>query len=81
MKPEHLARAFDRFFRADPSGATPGTGLGLPLVREIVAIHGGRIELRSELGVGTEAIVWLPVSVDAIDAPDPEEAIPEARSR
>jgi PAS domain S-box-containing protein len=80
MKPEHLARAFERFFRADPSGATPGTGLGLPLVHEIVEIHGGRIELRSEYGAGTEAVVWLPIApdmhADALDGAGHGQPVP-----
>ena len=85
MKPEHLARAFERFFRADPTGATSGTGLGLPLVREIVEIHGGRVELGSEFGVGTEAIVWLPVAMQGVGPSEgieplaPSEAPSEAQ--
>ena len=37
-----------------------GTGLGLTLSREIVEAHGGRLELRSREGGGTEVRVWLP---------------------
>jgi signal transduction histidine kinase len=59
MTPEQLARAFERFYRADTSGNIPGTGLGLNLVKEIAEIHGGRIELASEPGVGTTASLWL----------------------
>src|SRR5262245_49330121 len=39
-----------------------GTGLGLPIVQSLAALHGGRFRLRSELRKGTEAIVWLPPS-------------------
>jgi len=39
-----------------------GTGLGLPIVQSLVALHGGLFKLRSELRKGTEAIVWLPPS-------------------
>ncbi|MCU0925212.1 MAG: ATP-binding protein, partial [Hydrogenophaga sp.] len=59
MTPEQLARAFERFYRADASGNIPGTGLGLNLVKEIVEIHGGFVELSSEPGVGTTASLWL----------------------
>ena len=37
-----------------------GTGLGLPLVKAIMELHGGRLELRSELGVGTQVTVVFP---------------------
>lgn len=62
MTPAQLARAFERFYRADASGNIPGTGLGLNLVKEIAEIHGGTVELSSELGVGTVASLWLPLA-------------------
>lgn len=40
--------------------AEGGTGLGLPIVRKLIELHGGRFELRSELRKGTEAIIFLP---------------------
>ena len=42
--------------------AEGGTGLGLPIVQNLVTLHGGTFELRSELRKGTEAIVVLPPS-------------------
>ncbi|WP_207480880.1 PAS domain S-box protein [Arenibaculum pallidiluteum] len=42
------------------SGKTQGTGLGLPLVKALVGLHGGTLQLDSELGRGTVAIVRLP---------------------
>ena len=42
--------------------AEGGTGLGLPIVQNLVVLHGGTFELRSELRKGTEAIVILPPS-------------------
>jgi PAS domain S-box-containing protein len=59
MTPSQLARAFERFYRADSSGSIPGTGLGLNLVKEIAEIHGGSVELSSEPGVGTVASLHL----------------------
>jgi signal transduction histidine kinase len=63
---EDLERVFERFYRADPArtpGADPGgTGLGLPIARQIAARHGGTVHLESQLGVGTTAIVRLPLS-------------------
>lgn len=62
MKPEHAARAFEKFFRADQSGSIPGTGLGLALVKEIMEIHHGGVELKSKFGIGTTVTLWLPVN-------------------
>jgi signal transduction histidine kinase len=47
--------------RADPSGNIPGTGLGMSLVKEITELHGGRVELASEPGTGTQVTLWLPL--------------------
>jgi len=52
---------FDRFFRADPSRARGGAGLGLTICREIVAAHGGRIQVTSEEGRGSTFTFAIPV--------------------
>jgi PAS domain S-box-containing protein len=77
MTGEQLARVFERFFRADPSGNIPGTGLGMCLVKEIVELQGGRVEIESQLGEGTRVTLWLPLLdvVDASAAPTPKLAI------
>jgi two-component system sensor histidine kinase BaeS len=64
IAPEDLPRVFDRFWRADPTRqrATGGTGLGLTITHRIVADHGGRIEVDSQVGVGTVFTVRLPLS-------------------
>jgi len=61
MTPEQQARIFERFYRADASGNTPGTGLGMSLVKEIIELHGGRVDVFSEIGTGTVVTLWLPV--------------------
>ena len=61
MTPAQKARVFERFYRADPSGNIPGTGLGMSLVKEIVELHGGRVEVESEAGRGTTVTLWLPI--------------------
>lgn len=61
---EHLPRLTERFYRVDPgrSRALGGTGLGLAIVKHIVERHRGQLEIRSELGVGTEVSVLLPAA-------------------
>jgi two-component system sensor histidine kinase BaeS len=63
IAPEHLPHVFERFYRADESRARRlgGSGLGLAIARSIATAHGGAIELRSEVGVGTTVVVTLPV--------------------
>lgn len=65
MTPAQLARAFERFYRADTSGNIPGTGLGLNLVREIAEIHGGHVALQSQPGEGTVATLRLRIASPA----------------
>lgn len=67
MTREQCDHAFERFYRADPSGHVLGAGLGLAISREIVELHGGRIHLDSEPGVGTTVRLWMPLC----DAPVP----------
>ncbi|MBM4313609.1 MAG: PAS domain S-box protein, partial [Deltaproteobacteria bacterium] len=57
IRKEDLPRIFDPYFTTKPAG----TGLGLPIVEKIVEAHGGKIQLTSELGVGTTATVILPI--------------------
>ncbi len=61
MTPAQQARIFERFYRADPSGNIPGTGLGMSLVKEIMDLHGGEVEIESVPGEGTTVTLWLPV--------------------
>lgn len=62
LSPEHQARLFTRFFRANPSGPIPGTGLGLVIVKELVERMGGRIDVNSELGRGSTFTVSLNIA-------------------
>ena len=58
---EHQGRVFERFYRADTSGKIPGTGLGMSIVKEIIDLHHGRIEVRSQPGAGTHVHLMLPM--------------------
>jgi two-component system OmpR family sensor kinase len=62
MSPDVAARAFERFYRADPSRSRHhgGSGLGLAIVRAIVDAHGGTVTLDTTLGHGTTVRVQLP---------------------
>jgi signal transduction histidine kinase len=60
---EEQAYIFDRFFRSEgASRMASGTGLGLSITREIIELHGGRIELQSTPGKGSTFTVYLPIS-------------------
>lgn len=63
LPPEALDRIFDRFYRTDPSRQreSGGSGLGLPIARSILEMHGGRIWAESEPGKGTRIVIRLPV--------------------
>ena len=57
MSEETRARVFDLFFTTKDSG----TGLGMAIARTVVEQHGGRMDIRSQLGRGTQARVLLPL--------------------
>jgi signal transduction histidine kinase len=59
IPPENLQKIFDPFFTTKPIGK--GTGLGLSLAYGIVQKHHGRMEVKSEVGKGTQFRVWIPV--------------------
>ncbi len=62
LTPAQLARVSERFYRADTSGNIPGTGLGMSIVKEIVELLGGRMDLASVAGQGTAVTLWLPAA-------------------
>lgn len=64
IPPEHQSRIFERFYRVDKSHSkeTGGTGLGLSIVKHAAAFHGGKIEMNSVFGEGTEIKVLFPIN-------------------
>jgi len=62
IAPEFLPYLFDRFYRTDPAHARDagGTGLGLPIVKEIAEAHHGSIRVESEIGKGSVFTFALP---------------------
>jgi len=60
MTPEDAARAFDRFWQADPSRSRAGAGLGLAIVRGIVDAHQGAVTFASDVATGTRVSVSFP---------------------
>jgi signal transduction histidine kinase len=69
IDPEDLPHIFERFYRGDRSRAresqTRGNGLGLSICQSIVTAHGGRIDVQSTLGRGSEFLVRLPAQETA----------------
>lgn len=51
---------FERFRKGSNATASQGVGLGLSLVREVIELHGGRVELDSALGAGTTVSLFIP---------------------
>lgn len=62
IRAEELAVIFEPFRRVGLHGSVPGVGLGLFVVREIVAMHGGRVEVQSIPGQGSTFRVLLPAA-------------------
>jgi signal transduction histidine kinase len=67
MAPEDIPKALAEFGQVDSELARKhaGTGLGLPLTKALVELHGGTLEIQSELGVGTTVTVHLPAKESA----------------
>jgi two-component system, OmpR family, sensor kinase len=72
--PEERERVFERFYQVDRLAHAPGLGIGLHVAREIVALHGGRIEIQTPPdGVGARIALTLPSGEVASPAPGADE--------
>lgn len=81
MTRDQMARLFERFWRAEPNGPIPGTGLGLCLVKEIVELQAGRVDVDSLPGRGTRVSLTLPLPADnPDDAPAADDPATSGRA-
>ena len=88
IAPELLPRIFDLFTQADRSldRSQGGLGIGLCLVQQLVALHGGTVEAHSILGQGSEFVVRLPLMLTPLPAlptfplPAPDTALPTQKA-
>ncbi len=82
---KELPRLFDRFHRVEGAAGRSfeGSGIGLALVKELVAQHGGEISVQSDLGSGTSFTVGLPLGRDhlVVERIEPTAATPAPSSR
>jgi len=61
-----LPHIFDKFYRVpDSEGWAAGTGLGLSITKEIAEAHGGRVDVESQVGVGTTFTLVIPINQSA----------------
>ncbi len=64
IRPEHISRLTERFYRVDKSRsrATEGTGLGLAIVKHVLVRHQGQLQIESEVGKGSRFSLLFPRS-------------------
>jgi len=73
---EVLDKVFERFESHAPDARRRGVGLGLSMVRAFVELHGGRVEISSRPGVGTQVSCFFPAGTPA--SPKPAQDAPHA---
>ena len=76
IAPRHLTKLFDVFYRADPHGDVPGTGVGLALCRRIARRYGGDVAVHSTEGRGS--VFQVTFTEPGAEAGDSPQAIPDS---
>lgn len=81
---DELPRIWDSFFRGERARNSPnrGSGLGLAVVRQLVELHGGRVEAESLPGQGTTFRIWLPRAANgsANHVLEPDKTVPNGEA-
>jgi signal transduction histidine kinase len=68
IKEEHLEKIFEKFYRVEQIVHTiPGTGLGLPIVKDLVEKHNGKIWIESKPGKGSIFYFTIPIFTEKKD--------------
>jgi signal transduction histidine kinase len=78
---EELPRIFEKFYRVPTSRHHGGAGLGLAIVREIIAAHGGQIEVESQPDKGTRFTFTLPTESGSLSSSSSESPVQCDRTR
>ena len=76
IDPIHIPRLTERFYRADPSRHkdTGGTGLGLAIVKHVLLNHDGSLDIRSNIGTGSEFVCHFPRERLVERVPEPTDS-------
>lgn len=73
MSPKCMERAYDSFYRGENVGMVEGSGLGLYIVKHVVELHNGSINIDSKQDQGTVVTVQVPYRPNAVEFPDSVE--------